>query len=203
MPAKASGEKINDKRFGFGSPKPFTRKRPFPPGYTTGRPTLYQPEYCQRVVEVMGQGYDLTAFAGTIGVSRDAVYDWAERHVEFHHAVQRGKAARLYALQNKLLTTQIGVGVTASIFALKNAAPDEWQDRYNTETTITHRIEQVSDAQLLEIVARSKTIQHDAVLSLPDANQRQPMAVGAEDGAELGEGTAIGREVPEGENSGT
>lgn len=201
MSAKASGEKINDKRFGFGSPKPFRRTRPFPPGYTTGRPTLYEPEYCQRVVEVMGQGYDLTAFAGTIGVSRDAVYDWAERHVEFRHAVQVGRARRLFALQQKLLTTQIGVGVTASIFALKNAAPDEWQDRYNTETTITHRIEQVSDAQLLEIVARSKTIEHDPVPQLPDINQRQHMAAGTDDGAELGEGTVNGREVPEGENS--
>jgi hypothetical protein len=39
--------------------------------------------------------------------------------------INMGRAARVAALETKLLTTSQGVGVTAAIFALKNADPDE------------------------------------------------------------------------------
>ena len=51
-----------------------------------------------------------------------------------------GRAARVAALEVKLLTTSQGVGVTAVIFGLKNADPDEWQDRYQTTTEINLRL---------------------------------------------------------------
>jgi hypothetical protein len=136
--------------------KPF-RSKPKPEGYVTGRPTLYKPEYCQAVIDCMAQGYDLTAFAGTVDVARETVYDWIGRFPEFRHAVNIARAKRLLALQTKLLTTKAGVGVTAAIFALKNAAPDEWQDRYYTETKVNVSIDQYSDADLLAIIARADT----------------------------------------------
>ena len=43
--------------------KPFQPK-PKPEGYTFGRPTEYRPEYCQRAIEFMKQGYSVTALAG-------------------------------------------------------------------------------------------------------------------------------------------
>jgi hypothetical protein len=164
------------KRFNYRSnPKPF-RAKPKPDGYVFGRPTLYRPEYCQRAIVLMGEGYDLTAFAGSIGVSRDTVYGWIEAHKDFSDAIKIAQAARLLALQRKLLTTKIGVGVTAAIFALKNAAPDDWQDRYNTETNVNVRIESLSDQQLLAIAARGRTIEHDPTPLLQHANERQPVA---------------------------
>jgi hypothetical protein len=141
-------------------PKPFKAK-PKPEGYTFGRPTLYRPEYCQSVIDLMGKGYDLTAFAGYIGVDRNAIYEWMVRHNDFGDAVRIARNKRSFALQEKLLTTKQGVGVTAAIFALKNAEPEDWQDRYNTQTEVTLRIEKLSDAQLQEIAARGmKTIEH-------------------------------------------
>jgi hypothetical protein len=142
-------------------PKPF-RAKPKPEGYVFGRPTLYRPEYCERVIELMGRGYDLTAFAGAIGVSREAVYAWMDAHADFQHAVNIGKAGRLFALQTKLLTTKMGVGVTAAIFALKNAAPDDWQDRYNQQTEIKVTVQHLSDAQLYEIASKAKPVTIDA-----------------------------------------
>jgi DNA-binding XRE family transcriptional regulator len=69
-----------------------------------------------------------------------------------------GRAARVAALEAKLLGTSQGVGVTAAIFALKNADPDEWQDRYHTETKVNVSIEQVSDAELMAIISRAKPV---------------------------------------------
>lgn len=145
------------------SPRPFKAKYR-PPDYVTGRPTDYRPEYCDEVIRVMSDGYDLTGFAGYVGVSRDTVYNWQNLYPAFSDAVQKGKAARLFFLQRKLMNTAVGVGVTAAIFALKNAAPDDWQDRYNTTTDVNVRIESLTDAQLEAIAARAKptlTIEHD------------------------------------------
>jgi hypothetical protein len=136
--------------------KPF-RSKPKPEGYVFGRPTLYRPEYCQRAIEFMGQGYSVTALAGHLGMSKDAIYDWINLYPDFCHAIRIGRAARVAALEAKLLTTSQGVGVTAAIFALKNADPDEWQDRYQTETKVAVSIEKVPDAELLAIISRANT----------------------------------------------
>src|SRR6478672_3824165 len=72
--------------------KPF-RSKPKPEGYVFGRPTLYRPEYCQLVIERMGQGFSLTAFAGTIGVSKIAVYERIRAHADFGDAVSRARPA--------------------------------------------------------------------------------------------------------------
>jgi hypothetical protein len=169
-----------------------------PDGYEFGRPTLYRPEYCDLAIEVMGQGYDVTAVAGSIGVARETVYRWMTEHADFNDAIQVGKSRRLLALQNKLLTTAMGVGVTAAIFALKNAAPDDWQDRYNTETKVTHRIEQVPDSELLAIINQHRTIEHDAAPMLQHSDERQHVA-GSDNAAQAGDASAS--EVPEGEKS--
>jgi hypothetical protein len=159
-------------------PKPF-RAKPKPEGYVTGRPSLYKPEYCEAVIDFMSEGYDLTAFAGSIRVSRRTVYEWMDAHADFSHAVEIARCARSYAFQRKLITTKIGVGVTAAIFGLKNAEPEDWQDRYNTTTDVNVRIEQLSDEQLDAIIAqhmRSGSIEHDVTPQLTHADERQPVA---------------------------
>ena len=118
---------------------------PKPGGYVFGRPTLYRPEYCQRAIEFMGQGYSVTALAGELQIAKETIYGWIREHADFMHAINTGRAARVAALEAKLLTTSQGVGVTAAIFALKNADPDEWQDRYQTETKVNVSIEKVPD----------------------------------------------------------
>jgi hypothetical protein len=105
----------------------------------------------------MGQGFSVTALAGHLGMSKDAIYDWINHYPDFCHAVNMGRAARVAALEAKLLSTSQGVGVTAAIFALKNADPDEWQDRYYTDTRVNVSIEQMSDEELLAIIAGART----------------------------------------------
>jgi hypothetical protein len=77
----------------------------------------------------MGQGYSLTAFAGEIGHAWSTLHLWMQEHPEFSDAVKRGQAARTKCLEFGLLSADQGPRVTARIFALKNAAPDEWRDK--------------------------------------------------------------------------
>ena len=150
---KAAGQPKRRRRDRYS--KPF-RSKPKPEGYVFGRPTLYRPEYCKRAIEFMGQGYSVTALAGHLGVTKNAVYEWMAAHRDFGDAINRGRAARVAALEAKLLTTSQGVGVTAAIFALKNADPDEWQDRYNTESTVNVRVERIPDHELMRIASTAR-----------------------------------------------
>lgn len=94
-----------------------------------GRPTKYDPKYCQAAIAYMGQGYSKTAFAGSIGVARDTVIEWAKEHPEFSDAIKKGQAGRVMCLEEGLLSSEMGPRVTARIFALKNADPEEWSDK--------------------------------------------------------------------------
>lgn len=100
-----------------------------------GRPSKYSEAYCSEVIDCMGRGFSLTAFAGEIGVSRETVYEWARVHPEFSDAVKRAKAKRLRFLEERLLNGDTGPRVTSHIFALKNAEPEEWRDKREHEVT--------------------------------------------------------------------
>jgi hypothetical protein len=68
-------------------------KRPVKKDAPRGRPTLYKREYCQKVVEMMGQGLSIAAFCSEIGVGRDAVYNWQGQYPEFDLACKAAKEA--------------------------------------------------------------------------------------------------------------
>lgn len=68
-------------------------KRPVKKNAPAGRPTKYKREYCDLVVEMMGQGLSLAAFCSEIKVGRDTVYNWAGQYPEFALACKTGKEA--------------------------------------------------------------------------------------------------------------
>lgn len=94
---------------------------------------VYRAEFCKDVVGVMGEGYSLTAFAGAIGVSRPVLDAWCKAHPLFAAAVERGRAARTRALETQFLTAGTGAKVAAHVFALRNAAPEDWRERPDAE----------------------------------------------------------------------
>ncbi len=98
-----------------------------------GRPTKYDPRYCDEVIEFMGQGYSLTAFGGNILVAKSTLNLWMEEHPEFSEAVRVGQARRTQFLEQGLLETDSGARVSARTLALKNSAPDEWREKQHVE----------------------------------------------------------------------
>jgi hypothetical protein len=101
----------------------------------------------------MATGISLAAFAGTIGVARKTVYEWIKAHSEFSDAVSRARAARQLWLELKLLRARKGAETQAAIFALKNAAPDDWRDVKTTEHRVSVAVETLSDQQLEAIAS--------------------------------------------------
>ena len=98
-----------------------------------GRPTKYRPEFCEQALAHMTAGYSKTATAGKLGVAKSTLDLWCETHSEFSGAIKMGEAARTAKLECDLIDAKDGPTVTSRIFALKNAAPDEWRDKRETE----------------------------------------------------------------------
>ncbi len=153
---------------------PFAQKRVLAherdPNYRTGRPSEYRQEYCERVIDYMGQGYSLSAFAGSIKMDRQSIYRWMSEHPEFSHAVSRARMTRVAALETKMLRATKGAQASTSIFALRNADPSEWRDMRTVQHDHTLNVQTMSDEQLLAIAQGRghdvRVIEHEPVPAL-------------------------------------
>ena len=67
-----------------------------------GRPTDYDPKYCEELIAHMKEGFSLEAFAGRIGVCEKTLYNWRDAHEEFLQAIKRGQPASRFAWEKKL-----------------------------------------------------------------------------------------------------
>ena len=100
-----------------------------------GRPTDWTPTLGDEILSLMTEGLSLAAAAAEVGIHRQRVYEWMERHPEFADTVKLAQGKRQLFLERRLLTAGEGPIVTSSIFALKNAAPDDWRDKREIEAT--------------------------------------------------------------------
>jgi hypothetical protein len=97
------------------------------------RPTDFTPDLGERILSLMAEGLSLAAAAAECDVHRQRVYEWEERHPEFADTVKLARVKRQAFLERRLLSSDVGPVVTSSIFALKNAGPEDWRDKREVE----------------------------------------------------------------------
>lgn len=102
---------------------------------SVGRPTKYDPAYCEKLVDHMAAGFSFESFAGTVGVTRSTLYEWESKQAAFSDAKQRGvEKCRVFweafGVRN-LLNSKGGAGLNTGlwIFNMKNRFPAEWRER--------------------------------------------------------------------------
>jgi hypothetical protein len=130
------------------------------------------------VIDIMSQGYSISAFAGSIGHGKATVYSWITEYPDFAEAVEQARSARTKFLENKLLAADKMCQASVSIFALKNADPDEWREvRY---ANFDHNVSlgSLTDEQLLAIASGQKPaavgaidVQYNRLLERPKRYQ--------------------------------
>jgi len=110
-----------------------------------GRPTKYRPEYCDKAVEFLSEGFSCLGLAGELSVTESTIYNWMDQHPEFLEAIKKGQAKSGLWWERTLKTNaKTGEGnATACIFGVKNRSRSQWRDRQE----IDHRTDGV-----LEIV---------------------------------------------------
>lgn len=100
-----------------------------------GRPTKYDPAYCDGVIAAGRLGFSLTAYAGSIEVDRDSITEWRKRHPDFDRACKIAKAVRAHFLEGGMMERDIPApAMNARKFALVNCAEEDWR----SESTIKH-----------------------------------------------------------------
>lgn len=57
----------------------------------TGRPTKYNPAFCDLVIKMMKKGHSKLSVAGQIGISRDTLYEWCKKYPEFSDTIKVGE----------------------------------------------------------------------------------------------------------------
>lgn len=101
-----------------------------------GRPTDYKPEYGEEILKTMAAGLSLAAAAADLGIHRQRVYEWVEKHPEFADTIKLAQSKRQAFLERRLLNDELaGPQVTSTIFALKNAAAADWREKVDHELT--------------------------------------------------------------------
>ena len=56
-----------------------------------GRPSKYDPKFCEDIVEWMREGVSKEACAGKLEIAKDTLYRWIAEHPEFSDAIRRGE----------------------------------------------------------------------------------------------------------------
>jgi hypothetical protein len=102
-----------------------------------GRPTVYRPDFCAKVIKAGEAGKSYTQIAVMLGVTRETLYAWRDEKPEFSDALTRARQSAQAWWED---VGQAGLekqGFQSSMWA-KNMTcrfPDDWRDNSRTEIT--------------------------------------------------------------------
>jgi len=95
----------------------------------------WKKKYCEMLVDHMAKGLSIEAFAGEIGVTRNCVYKWRERHECFEKAFEQGKAKQHLFFEKMGIHAMAGkiknFPASTYIFTMKNKLG--WKDKVEVD----------------------------------------------------------------------
>lgn len=56
-----------------------------------GRPTSYEPKFCDKVIELFRDGSSIAEIAYELDVAKSTIYEWIDKNEEFSNAMKKGK----------------------------------------------------------------------------------------------------------------
>ena len=102
-----------------------------------GRPTNYKPEYCDKIIEIMAQGYSLEAASAKLDIPHRCIYDWQAKHLEFSQAIHEGRIKALAWWEEKAMNTASGSPGNSQIISLglrnRSRSASGWIDSQKQE----------------------------------------------------------------------
>jgi len=147
--------------------KQIKEKRP------VGRPSLYRPEYCEKVIELGRQGCSPAEIASELNVDRATLGYWADQNEEFSAALTRAKTHEQAwwekAGKSGMVADKFNAQVwTKSVTARFREDYTEKRDDAPQITIVTNSTVDVRqlgddarDALRMALMSAGKTIEHD------------------------------------------
>lgn len=129
MASKKPKAKAAPKPAPVAPPQPAPVTAPAVQARPPGRPTSYEPRFCEELIAHMKGGYSFESFAGAIGVCRKTIYNWEAEHPEFLHAKSIATELRRFFWEKQGVRAVMGgkCNPAVLIFTLKNALG--WRDK--------------------------------------------------------------------------
>ena len=112
-----------------------TEKRP------VGRPSLYDPKYCEEVIALGKIGKSVEAIGAILGVGTKTLYNWRDQHEEFLHALDMAKEFELQwwedIAQTHMIENKESDKINATIWSRSMAArfPKKYREQVKQEIT--------------------------------------------------------------------
>lgn len=96
-----------------------------------GRPTKYEPEMCETVIELGRDGAGVAEIAAELDVSRQTVYNWKDEHPEFLDAVNRARdlSQAWWEKQGRKGIWSRKFNASAYKLQVMNRFPADWRDK--------------------------------------------------------------------------
>jgi hypothetical protein len=106
-----------------------------------GRPSLYDPAYCDQAIELGKIGKSTEAIGAMLGVGTATLYRWMDEHPEFREAISIAKDMELYwweeQAQAYMVENKESDRLNSGIWARSMAARFPKKYRESTKTEIT------------------------------------------------------------------
>jgi hypothetical protein len=106
-----------------------------------GRPSLYDPTYCEQAIELGKIGKSTEAIGAILGVGTATLYRWMDEHPEFREAIGIAKDMELYwweeQAQAYMVENKESDRLNSGIWARSMAARFPKKYRESTKTEIT------------------------------------------------------------------
>lgn len=102
--------------------------RPRPAG--SGRKGRITPENRERIIGALCLGADMHLAAATLGISRQALYKYLEKHPLFREEVEDARSIADDRVERALYKRAVDGDVRAQVFWLSNRRPNRWRKRH-------------------------------------------------------------------------
>jgi hypothetical protein len=106
-----------------------------------GRPTSYDPAYCQKAIELGSKGKSLEQISGALGITYRTLCNWKDEHEEFFHALEEAKVREMIwwedHAQSYLIEHKDGEKLNVGLWSRSMAArfPRKYSERIKQELT--------------------------------------------------------------------
>lgn len=103
----------------------------------TGRPTKYNPAFCNIIIKMMKKGHSKQGVAGKLGISRDTLYEWCRRYPEFSDTIKVGEMMSYAYWEDLGMKAMMGKvkGFRPSLWIFTMKARFGWRDNSPVKST--------------------------------------------------------------------
>lgn len=105
-----------------------------------GRPTKYDPSFCETVISFGKQGLSKAQIAARLDIHRDTLHQWEQTHPEFSDAIKKAVGFAQDLWEERFALGAMGanedgqqMNPTMMIFLMKNRFPADWREKQTTE----------------------------------------------------------------------